>query len=42
VKRIEKRMAPHLFVDDNPPAMHVAALGDFGGAIGASLLFDED
>jgi glucokinase len=42
VKKIEKRMAPHLFVDDNPPAMHVAALGDFGGAIGASLLFDED
>ncbi len=40
VKRIEKRMSKHLFVDDNPPAMHVAELGDFGGAIGASLLFD--
>ncbi len=42
VQKIEKRMIKHLFVDDNPPAMHVAALGDFGGAIGASLLFDED
>jgi glucokinase len=40
VQKIEKRMIKHLFVDDNPPAMHVAALGDFGGAIGASLLFD--
>jgi len=37
-KRIEKAMLPHLFVDDNPPAVHVAALGDLGGAIGASLL----
>jgi glucokinase len=41
VQKIEKRMIKHLFVDDNPPAMHVAALGDFGGAIGASLLFDD-
>jgi len=40
VKRISKHMKKHLFVDDNPPAMHVAELGDFGGAIGASLLFD--
>jgi glucokinase len=38
VKRIEKQMAKHLFVDDNPPAVHLAALGDLGGAIGASLL----
>jgi glucokinase len=38
VKRVEKGMAKHLFVDANPPAMHVAALGDLGGAIGASLL----
>ena len=29
-------MHPHLFVDDRPPAMHVAQLGDLGGAIGAS------
>ena len=40
VKKISKQMHKHLFVDDNPPAMHVAQLGDFGGAIGASLLFD--
>jgi glucokinase len=38
VKRIAKAMKPHLFTDDKPPAMHVAALGDFGGAIGAALL----
>jgi glucokinase len=38
VKRIAKAMKPHLFTDDNPPAMHVAGLGDFGGAIGAALL----
>ena len=41
VEKIAKQMHPHLFVDDRPPAMHVAALGDLGGAIGASLLFDE-
>ena len=41
VKRIAKRMHPHLFVDDRPPAIEVATLGDLGGAIGASLLFDE-
>jgi len=29
---------PHLFVDERPPAVHVAALGDLGGAIGAALL----
>jgi len=36
--RIERAMLPHLFSDDRPPAVHVAALGDLGGAIGASLL----
>ena len=36
--RIREAMLPHLFVDSNPPAVHVAALGDLGGAIGASLL----
>jgi glucokinase len=41
VKKISKHMHKHLFVDDDPPAMHVAQLGDFGGAIGASLLFDQ-
>jgi glucokinase len=37
-RRIEAAMAPHVFVDSNPPAVHLAALGDLGGAIGASLL----
>jgi glucokinase len=36
--RIREAMMPHLFVDTDPPAVHVAALGDLGGAIGASLL----
>jgi glucokinase len=38
VKRIVKAMAPHLFHDERPPAVHVAALGDLGGALGAALL----
>jgi glucokinase len=37
-QRIEEAMLPHLFVDDRPPAVNVAALGDLGGAIGAALL----
>lgn len=41
VRRIATRMHPHLFIDDRPPAMHLAALGDLGGAIGAALLVDE-
>jgi glucokinase len=41
VSRIAARMHPHLFVDDRPPAIRLAALGDLGGAIGASLLVDE-
>ncbi|HEV7807771.1 MAG TPA: ROK family protein [Solirubrobacteraceae bacterium] len=36
--RIAAAMLPHLFNDDRPPAVLVAALGDLGGAIGASLL----
>jgi glucokinase len=32
-------MGKHLFVDERPPAVRVAALGDLGGAVGASLLF---
>jgi glucokinase len=36
--RITEAMHPHLFKDQTPPAVHVAALGDTGGAIGASLL----
>jgi glucokinase len=38
VKRIRGAMAPHLFKDDHPPALHVAVLGDLGGAIGAALV----
>jgi glucokinase len=38
VRKIEAEMAPHLFVDSRPPAVHVAELGDLGGAIGAALL----
>jgi glucokinase len=38
VNRIRSAMTPHLFMDDAPPAVHLAALGDLGGAIGASLL----
>ena len=37
-ERIERAMRPHLFVDERPPAVMVAALGDLGGAIGAALL----
>ena len=38
VERIAEAMAPHLFVDDRPPVLLPAALGDLGGAIGAALL----
>lgn len=41
VGRIATRMHPHLFVPDRPPHMHVATLGDLGGAIGGALLVDE-
>jgi glucokinase len=41
VKRIAARMHPHLFSDERPPAIRLAALGDLGGAIGAALLVDE-
>jgi glucokinase len=37
-RKIANAMQPHLFVDDRPPAIEVAALGDLGGAIGAALL----
>lgn len=37
-KRIAEAMQPHLFADTRPPHVHVAALGDLGGAIGAVLL----
>jgi glucokinase len=37
-KRIAGAMQPHLFVDDHPPEIKVATLGDLGGAMGAALL----
>ena len=37
-RRIAAAMLPHLFSDDRPPPVLVAALGDLGGALGASLL----
>ena len=33
-ERIAAAMTPHLFKDYDPPPVHVAALGDLGGAIG--------
>jgi len=39
-KRISEAMQPHLFADDRPPDVHVAELGDLGGAIGAALLVE--
>jgi glucokinase len=39
--RILDAMLPHLFVDTDPPVVQVAALGDLGGAIGASLLLND-
>jgi glucokinase len=40
-ERIRQAMQPHLFVDDRPPAIRLAALGDLGGAVGAALLAAE-
>jgi glucokinase len=37
VQRIREQMMPHLFVDDRPPPVLPAALGDLAGAIGAAL-----
>jgi len=37
---LKKEMEVHLFVNERPPALRVASLGDLGGAIGASLLID--
>jgi glucokinase len=41
VDRIVEAMMPHVFADERPPAVHLAALGDLGGAIGATLLARE-
>jgi glucokinase len=37
---LAKEMRKHLFVDDRPPRVQIAELGDLGGAIGASLLVE--
>ncbi len=37
-ERIRAAMLPHLFRDDDPPAIMLAQLGDLGGALGAALL----
>jgi glucokinase len=36
--KIRDEMLPHLFRDDDPPAILLAGLGDLGGALGAALL----
>ncbi|MEA2125466.1 MAG: glucokinase [Solirubrobacteraceae bacterium] len=38
VEKIRAAMLPHLFRDDDPPAIMLAELGDLGGALGAALL----
>jgi glucokinase len=38
VERIRAAMLPHLFVDDDPPPILLAELGDLGGAHGGALL----
>ncbi|HEU4657227.1 MAG TPA: ROK family protein [Capillimicrobium sp.] len=39
-KRLSDAMRPHLFNDDRPPTVAVAALGDLGGALGAAMLVE--
>ncbi len=41
-ERIAEAMKPHLFIESRPPHVHVAALGDLGGATGASLLVRQE
>jgi glucokinase len=36
--RVAQAMSPHLFVRERAPAVHTAALGDLGGALGAALI----
>ena len=38
VERIREAMQPHLFVDDKPPRVALAELGDLGGALGAGVV----
>ena len=37
-RRIEKAMLPRVFNSAHPPEVHLAALGDLRGALGAALL----
>jgi glucokinase len=37
VEQVREATLPHLFVPSRPPQMHLAELGDLGGAIGATL-----
>lgn len=37
VRRIDDAMQEHLFPGHKPPAVHLVALGDLGGALGAAL-----
>lgn len=39
--RVAEAMQPHLIMAMHPPNVHLAALGDDGGAIGAALLVEE-
>jgi glucokinase len=39
--KLEGLIGKNLFVSDRPPAIHIAELGDLGGAIGASLLVEK-
>jgi len=41
VQKIREAMHPHLFLDQNPPAVRLSELGDLGGALGAALLVHE-
>ena len=41
-ERLREAMLPHLFVDQRPPAVRVAELGDLGGALGASLMVAQE
>lgn len=38
LEKLRAAMLPHLFVDDDPPPVVLAALGDLGGAHGGALL----
>jgi glucokinase len=40
-ERIATAMTPHLWREADPVAVHLAELGDLGGALGATLLVDQ-